>query len=57
MCFSPYLDVECRGGGGAPKGLVNNLLLQLFTMGSSNIEVSENYFLIFRPPKMTIQGM
>ena len=29
-------------GGGCPKGLVHNLLMQLFTLGSSKIEVSEN---------------
>ena len=27
------------GGGGAPKGLVHNLLMQFFTPGSSKIEV------------------
>ena len=31
----------CRGGGGAPKGLVHNLLMQFFTMGNSKIEVFE----------------
>ena len=30
-----------RGGGGSPKGLVHNLLMQFFTMGSSKIEVFE----------------
>ena len=29
------------GGGGAPKGLVHNLLMQFFTPGSSKIEVFE----------------
>ena len=38
-----------RGGGGgvsggAPKGLVHNLLMQFFTLGSSKIEDSETYF-------------
>ena len=42
MCFSPYLGI--RRGGGGPKGLVHNLLVQLFTLGSSNIEVFETYF-------------
>ena len=32
------------GGGGAPKGLVHNLLMQLFTLGSSKIEVFETCF-------------
>ena len=28
----------------SPKGLVHNLLMQLFTLGSSKIEVFEPYF-------------
>ena len=32
------------GWGRSPKGLVHNLLMQFFTMGSSKIEVSETYF-------------
>ena len=32
------------GGGGSPKGLVHNLLMQFFTLGSSTIEVFEGYF-------------
>ena len=31
-------------GGGSPKGLVHNLLLRLFTLGSSKIEVFETNF-------------
>ena len=31
-------------GGGSPKGLVHNLLMQFFTLGSSKIEVFETYF-------------
>ena len=31
------------GGGVSPKGLVHNLLLQFFTLGSSKIEVFETY--------------
>ena len=31
-------------GGGSPKGLVHNLLMQFFTLGSSKMEVSETYF-------------
>ena len=29
------------GGGGAPRGLVHNLLMHFFTLGSSKIEVLE----------------
>ena len=32
------------GGGGSPKGLVHNPLMQFFTLGSSKIEVFETYF-------------
>ena len=31
------------GGGGSPKGLVRNLLMQFFTLGSPKIEVFEAY--------------
>ena len=34
------------GGGGAPKGLVHNLLMQFFTLDSSKIEVLKSLFLI-----------
>ena len=34
----------CAHGGGSPKGLVHNLLMQFFTFGSSKIEVFETYF-------------
>ena len=37
--FGNYL----RGGGGG-KGLVHNLLMQFFTLGSSKIEVFEGFF-------------
>ena len=43
MCFSPYLGMGCEGGG-SPKGLIHNMLMQFFTLGSSKIEVSELYF-------------
>ena len=33
------------GGGGSPKGLVHNLLMQFFTLGTSKIEVFEPYIL------------
>ena len=32
------------GGGGSPKGLVHNLLMQVFTPDSSKMEVFETYF-------------
>ena len=45
MCFSPHLCIRSGGGGGgSPKGLVHNLLMQFFTLGSSKIEVFETYF-------------
>ena len=45
MCFSPYLGIRSGvGGGGSPKGLVHNLLMQFFTLGSSKIEVFESCF-------------
>ena len=45
MCFSPYLGIRSRGGGGgSPKGLVHNLLMQFFTLGSSKIEVFKTGF-------------
>ena len=31
--------------GGVPKGLVHNLLMQFFTLGTSKIEVSKTYFI------------
>ena len=46
MCFSPYLGSGRAGGGGggSPKGLVHNVLMQFFTLGSSKIEAFETYF-------------
>ena len=44
MSFSPYLGIVCRGGGGARKGLVHNLLMQLSTLGSSKMEPLETSF-------------
>ena len=32
------------GGGGCLKGLVHNLLMQLFTLVSSKLEAFETYF-------------
>ena len=43
--FHPIWVLAARGGGGgARKGLVHNLLLQLFTLGNSKIEVFRTYF-------------
>ena len=52
--FGYYL----RGGGGSPKGLVHNLLMQFFNLDSSKIEALETcFFLMLSSPKMTIQDM
>ena len=40
---SPDLGIR-SGGGGSPKGLVHNLLMQFVTVGSSKIEVFETCF-------------
>ena len=37
-------EVSGGGGGGAHKGLVHNLLMHFFTLGSSKIEVLETCF-------------
>ena len=36
--------VRAGGGGGAPKGLVHNLLMQFFTPDSSKLEVFDTCF-------------
>ena len=47
MCFSPYLGAGRAGGGWrSPKGFVHNLLMQVFTPGSSTVEVFETYFFL-----------
>ena len=43
-CFSSYLGIRSGGGGGSPKGLVHNLLMQFFTVASSKMEVFETCF-------------
>ena len=49
-CFRPHLGVFHpiwvlgSGGGGAPKGLVHNLLMQFFTLDSSKVEVFKTCF-------------
>ena len=42
--FFTLLGYWVRRGGGAPRGLVHNLLMQFFTLDSSKIEVFETYF-------------
>ena len=42
--FFTLFGYWARGGGGSPKGLVHNLLMQFFTLDSSKIEVSETDF-------------
>ena len=47
MCFSHHLGVGCGGRGGSHKGLLHNLLVQFFTLGSSKVkpfEVLDTYF-------------
>ena len=44
MFFSPFGYYVRGGGGGPPKGLVHNLLLQFFTPDSSKMEVFETCF-------------
>ena len=42
--FFTLFGNQVRGMGGAPKGLVHNLLMQFFGLGSSKIEVFETCF-------------
>ena len=44
MIFIPIWVLGPGGGGGSPKGLVHNLLMQFFNLGSSKIEVFESCF-------------
>ena len=45
-CLSPYLGIGLGegGGGGAPKGLVHNLLMHFFPLDSSKMEVFKTCF-------------
>ena len=43
-CFHAIWVLARGGGGGSPKGLVQNLLMQLFTLGSSKIKVLKSFF-------------
>ena len=48
-CFSPHWGVGWGwggGGGAAPKGLVHNQLMQLFTLGSSKTRIFQNLFFL-----------
>ena len=42
--FFTLFGYWARGGGGSPKGLVHNLLMQFFTLDSSKSEVFKTYF-------------
>ena len=44
-CITSYFVFlsSTQGGGGAPKGLIHNALMQFFTLGSLKIEVFETY--------------
>ena len=42
--FFTLFGYWARGGGGSPKGLVNNLPEQFFDLDGSTIKVFENYF-------------
>ena len=44
MFFTLFGHSAQGGGGGAPKEFVHNLVMQLFTLDSSKIEVFETYF-------------
>ena len=46
MCFSPYLGIRSvwEGGGGAPRGWVHNVPMQLFALDSSKGELFETFF-------------
>ena len=42
--FLTLFGYQFRGGGGSPRGLLHNLLMQFFTLGCSKIEVFETCF-------------
>ena len=42
--FFTLFGYRVRGGGGSPKGLVHNLLMEFFTVASAKMEVFETYF-------------
>ena len=44
MFFTLFGYRARQGGGGAPKGLVHNLLMKFLTVGSSKIKVFKTYF-------------
>ena len=50
MCFSRFRGFA-GGVGGSPKGLVHNLFMQLFTVGSSKSKFPKPIFLIWLPHK------
>ena len=44
--FHPIWVLGPGGAGGSPKGLVHNLLMQFFTLGSSKNEVFKTCFFL-----------
>ena len=46
MCVFHRIWVLGATGGRPPKGLVPNLLMQFFAIGSSKVEVSEIHFFL-----------
>ena len=42
--FLTLFGYQVREGRGSPKGLLHNLLMQFFTLGSSKMEVFETCF-------------
>ena len=53
MYFSLFGYWSCAGGRGSPKALVDNVLLQIFALGSSKIEVRNLFFFTLWPLTMT----
>ena len=55
LCLTQFgCHVQGGWGGGAPKGLVDNLLLRFFTLDSSKIKVFKSCFYYTMMTKMTI---
>ena len=57
MRFSANLGIGVLGGG-SPKGLENNLLVQIFALGSCKMQFAECYFCFTSwPLTRTNQGL